>query len=97
MNEENMIDLLAAYPSGEPDEWDKEMIARITPSEPSERITMKEFDDEIHERRAKEFSGKLNIRIPKMLHQDLSDEAKMQGVSLNHYISHVLSSRVRPH
>lgn len=32
MNEENMIDLLAAYPSGEPDEWDKEMIARITPS-----------------------------------------------------------------
>lgn len=96
MNEENIFDLLKSYPSEEADEWDKEMIARITPSEPSERVTMEEFDAKIRERRAKEYSGKLNIRIPKMLHQDLADEAKMQGVSLNHYISHVLTARVRP-
>lgn len=57
MSEENMVDLLAAYPSEVPNEWDKEMIARITPSEPSERITMEEFDSEIRERRAKEFTG----------------------------------------
>lgn len=97
MNEENVFDLLLAYPSEEPDEWDKEMIAKIIPSEPSERITLEEFDAKIRERRTKEYSGKLNIRIPKMLHQDLADEAKMQGVSLNHYISHILTARAHPY
>lgn len=97
MNEENIFNLLSVYPSEEPDEWDKEMIAKIISSEPSERITLEEFDAKIRERRAKEYSGKLNIRIPKMLHQDLADEAKMQGVSLNHYISHILTARARPY
>lgn|SRR5574344_798956 len=33
-----------------------------------------------------EYSGKLNIRIPRELHQKLAVSAKMQNVSLNQYI-----------
>jgi predicted RNase H-like HicB family nuclease len=38
-------------------------------------------------------SGQLRIRIPKSLHASLSYEAKKEGVSLNTYISHLLSER----
>lgn len=40
---------------------------------------------------ALDFSGKLNIRIPKTLHQRLSLEAKSDGVSLNQYIIYKLA------
>jgi antitoxin HicB len=38
-----------------------------------------------------DFSGKFVLRIPRGLHQSLDRKARKQGVSLNHYISHVLS------
>lgn len=38
-------------------------------------------------------SGQLRIRIPRSLHASLSQEAKKEGVSLNTYISHLLSER----
>ena len=38
-------------------------------------------------------SGQLRIRIPRTLHASLSQEAKKEGVSLNTYISHLLSER----
>jgi len=38
-------------------------------------------------------SGQIRIRIPKSLHASLSNEAKKEGVSLNAYISHLLSER----
>ncbi|MFA6413388.1 MAG: type II toxin-antitoxin system HicB family antitoxin [Syntrophales bacterium] len=38
-------------------------------------------------------SGQLRIRIPKSLHLSLSQEAKKEGVSLNTFISHLLSER----
>ncbi len=37
------------------------------------------------------YSGKLNIRIPRSLHQKLSQEAKADGVSLNQYILYKLA------
>jgi predicted RNase H-like HicB family nuclease len=40
-----------------------------------------------------DFSGKFVLRIPKVLHRLLTYEAKKQGVSLNHYASHLLSQR----
>ena len=40
---------------------------------------------------ALDFSGKLNIRIPKSLHQKLSQDAKLDGVSLNQYIIYKLA------
>jgi antitoxin HicB len=39
------------------------------------------------------FSGQTRIRLPKRLHASLSREAKMEGVSLNTYIVHLLSER----
>lgn len=38
-----------------------------------------------------EFSGRFVLRIPKLLHRSLAHEARKQGVSLNHYASHLLS------
>ena len=42
-----------------------------------------------------EFSGKLNVRMPKFLHRKLSYRAKQEGVSLNTLISANLASTVR--
>lgn len=40
-----------------------------------------------------DFSGKFVLRIPKLLHRALAYQAQKQGVSLNHYVSHLLSER----
>lgn len=40
----------------------------------------------------REFSGKLNIRIPKELHEQLVKSANKNGVSLNQYILYKLAS-----
>lgn len=40
-----------------------------------------------------DFSGKFVLRIPRTLHRSLAYQAHMQGVSLNHYASHLLSER----
>mgnify|MGYP001597828272 FL=1 len=41
-----------------------------------------------------EFSGKLNVRMPKFLHRKLSYKAKEEGISLNTLISTTLASVV---
>lgn len=41
----------------------------------------------------KPYSGQLRIRLPKTLHESLSIEAQNEGVSLNSYISNLLSAR----
>lgn len=41
-----------------------------------------------------DFSGKLNVRMPKFLHRKLSYKAKHEGVSLNTLISTTLASAV---
>ena len=38
-----------------------------------------------------EYSGKFNLRIPRSLHQRLADSAEVEGVSLNQYVSALLS------
>ena len=38
-----------------------------------------------------EYSGRFIIRIPKILHRQLSESAKRQQVSLNHYVTYLLS------
>ena len=40
-----------------------------------------------------DFSGRFVLRIPKGLHRSLAFQAQKQGVSLNHYVSHLLSER----
>ena len=49
-------------------------------------VTLEEF-----QRGIEDYSGRLNIRIPKSLHQKLSQEAKNDGVSLNQYILYKLA------
>lgn len=49
-------------------------------------ITLEEFQRSIDN-----YSGKLNIRIPRSLHQRLTLEAKADGVSLNQYILYKLA------
>ena len=39
-----------------------------------------------------EYSGQLRLRMPKSLHARLATQAKLEGVSLNSYIVHLLSS-----
>lgn len=41
-----------------------------------------------------DYSGKLNIRIPKSLHRILVEKAKEEKVSLNQYINYQLSRGV---
>jgi antitoxin HicB len=41
-----------------------------------------------------EFSGKFSVRLPKSLHRDLVNQAEREGVSLNQYITSVLSRAV---
>lgn len=45
-------------------------------------------------RREEEFSGKFSVRLPKSLHRDLVQQAEREGVSLNQYITAVLSRSV---
>lgn len=49
-------------------------------------VTLEEFQRSIGD-----YSGRLNIRIPKSLHQRLSQDAKKDGVSLNQYILYKLA------
>lgn len=43
------------------------------------------------------FSGQIRLRLPKSLHASLSRKAKMEGVSLNTYMNHLLSERNMAH
>lgn len=46
---------------------------------------------ETNEEGSLDFSGKLDIQIPKSLHSHLCEQAKEEGVSLNQYIIYKLS------
>ena len=71
---------LASIPEVEPDDIDRAMLAQaeVDDDEPRKLEEVKSVYD---------FSGKLNIRIPKSLHCQLSQEAKRDGVSLSRYLS----------
>jgi antitoxin HicB len=45
-------------------------------------------------KREDDFSGKFSVRLPKSLHRDLVNQAEREGVSLNQYITSVLSRAV---
>ena len=75
---------LASIPEIELDEVDRAMLAKAEVDDES-AIPLEKVKS------AYEFSGKLNIRIPKSLHCQLSQEAKRDGVSLNQYIIYKLA------
>lgn len=76
---------LTIIPEEEPDAMDRAMIAQAQAVDDDSAAPLEEVKS------ALEYSGKLNIRIPKTLHCQLSREAKMDGVSLNQYIIYKLA------
>jgi predicted HicB family RNase H-like nuclease len=42
-----------------------------------------------------EYSGKINLRMPKSLHRQLAVEAQLEGVSLNQYMLYKLSKSLQ--
>lgn len=43
-----------------------------------------------------EYSGKINLRMPKTLHKELAEKAEREGVSLNLYMISLLSRKEAP-
>ncbi|MCL1866265.1 MAG: type II toxin-antitoxin system HicB family antitoxin [Oscillospiraceae bacterium] len=76
-------------PEVKPDTEDLHAIRRINKSTyTSEGITLEEMDKV---RAAQEFSGKISLRVPKSLHQELTQAAKHEGISLNQFILYKLA------
>lgn len=86
MNPAEFAEKLSALPVEEPDEIDKAMLVDAEAVNDGTTISLDEF-----QRSVEDYSGKLNIRIPRSLHQKLSQEAKSDGVSLNQYILYKLA------
>lgn len=76
---------LAAIPEESPDSIDLEMIAAAQKENDDTAVTLEQAKAWL------EYSGKLNIRIPKSLHYRLAELAKEDGVSLNQYILYKLA------
>lgn len=76
---------LASIPEVEPDGMDRAMLEQAGTDDNGPAISLEEVKG------VYDFSGKLNIRIPKSLHCQLSREAKRDGVSLNQYIIYKLA------
>lgn len=76
---------LASIPEVEPEDLDRAILAQAGTDNDEPAISLEEVKS------AYDFSGKLNIRIPKSLHCQLSREAKRDGVSLNQYIIYKLA------
>jgi len=76
---------LANLPEEAPDAMDRAMIAQAQAVNDDDAIPLEKVKSEL------DYSGKLNIRIPKSLHCRLSEQAKEDGVSLNQYIIYKLA------
>ena len=76
---------LATVPEEEPNEEDRADLKEAADINDGTALPLEEVKS------ALDFSGKLNIRIPKSLHQKLSQDAKLDGVSLNQYIIYKLA------
>lgn len=77
---------LRRIPTEEPDPVDLAMLAEAKRVNDGTTLSLEEF-----KRGVEDYSGRLNIRIPKSLHQKLSRQAKDDGVSLNQYILYKLA------
>lgn len=86
MNPAEFEQKLNHLPVEEPDEIDRAMLSEAEAMNDGTTVTLEEF-----QRGIGDYSGRLNIRIPKSLHQKLSQEAKDDGVSLNQYILYKLA------
>ena len=54
-------------------------------------VALEEFPKKIPE--PKLYSGQFRLRIPKILHKQLAEEAEQNGVSMNQYCTMILAAR----
>ena len=54
-------------------------------------VALEDGDNIPEPERDQEYSGKFNVRIPKSLHKDLANKAKVENVSLNQLTTYLLS------
>lgn len=73
---------LQSLPEEEPDAQDLAMLTEAKAENDGSTTSLKDLEA---------YSGKLNIHIPRSLHQKLSQVAKADGVSLNQYILYKLA------
>jgi predicted HicB family RNase H-like nuclease len=82
MNKAMFEKKLAGIPEVTPDEIDSEMLAEID-AEYDATDEGRSLDDILAERN---FNGRILVRVPKSLHEELFIKAKQEGVSLNQYL-----------
>jgi len=80
---------IANTPVVEPDAEDLAAIKRIEQAnDTSDGVTIGDIESL---RAEQEYTGKISLRVPKMLHKELSQDAKKNGVSLNQFIVYKLA------
>ena len=86
MNPAEFEKKLNLLPEEQPDAIDLDMLAEAAKINDGSAVSLGQF-----QRSVEDYSGKLNIRIPRSLHRDLAQQAKADGVSLNQYILYKLA------
>ena len=82
MNKTAFDKKLASIPTVKPDEIDQKLLAEIdSENDPSDKG--RSLDAILAESK---FNGKILVRVPKSLHEELIEKAKQEGVSLNQYL-----------
>lgn len=66
----------------EPTEEDLKAIQLAAAEAPEDAVPLDDF---------REYSGKMSLRIPRSLHKELVERARLEGVSVNAYITYKLS------
>ena len=69
-----------------PDDLDLAMIAEAERENDGSTVDLQEYMNELSQ-----YSGKLSLRVPRSLHKELAEAAKMEGVSLNQYALYKLA------
>ncbi len=75
---------IASLPQEEPDEVDAAMI-EVAINDSSAGMSIEDF------KQLMDYSGNISLRVPKSLHKELVESAKIEGVSLNQYALYKLS------
>lgn len=75
---------LGALPQEEPDEIDNMMMKAAEESRGGD-MNLEDFKSLM------EYSGNISLRVPRSLHKELAEAAKVEGVSLNQYALYKLS------
>lgn len=64
---------------------EKASLAEALAEDSADNVTLEEYKTQ------KEYSGNLMLRIPRILHKQLAEDAKANGVSLNQYALYKLA------